>query len=333
MKVGVPKETASGERRVALVPDSTKRLAEAGVEVLVESGAGDRSRIPRLGLRGDRRANRGRRVLRSRRRGEGAAARRRRGRRSCGDGQILIAFLQPLVNGDLVRSLAERRVTAFSMDSIPRITRAQPMDALSSQSTVSGYKGTLIAADHLPKFMPMLTTAAGHDPARAHPHARRGSRRPAGDRHRAEARSRRLRLRRASRREGAGREPRCHVPGAGRRGRRRPGWLRGRALRRPARARAGAHRPPCRRVGRGHHHCTHPRAARAGAHHRRRGARDAAGLRDRRPRGRGGRELRAHAPGRDRHGETASPSSASSTCRARCRCTRARCTRATSGRS
>jgi hypothetical protein len=116
-----------------------------------------------------------------------------------GQGQILIAFLQPLVNGDLVRSLAERRVTAFSMDSIPRITRAQPMDALSSQSTVSGYKG------HADRGRPPAEVHAdaddrrGHDPARAHPCARRGSRRPAGDRHRAEARSRRLRLRRASR--------------------------------------------------------------------------------------------------------------------------------------
>src|SRR5919198_14458 len=102
MKVGVPKETAPGERRVALIPDGVRRLADA-----------------------------------------------------------LVAFLQPLTSPELVRALADRRVTAFSMDSIPRITRAQPMDALSSQSTVAGYKGVLLAAAHLGKFFPMLTTAAG----------------------------------------------------------------------------------------------------------------------------------------------------------------------------
>src|SRR6187455_979468 len=163
MKVGVPKETASGERRVALVPDSTKRLAEAGVEVLVESGAGADA-----GFLDQAYEETGAQVVDDAFSGTEAVAKVQQPSEGevgkLGDGQILIAFLQPLVNGDLVHALAERRVTAFSMDSIPRITRAQPMDALSSQSTVSGYKGTLIAADHLPKFMPMLTTAAGTIP-------------------------------------------------------------------------------------------------------------------------------------------------------------------------
>ena len=163
MKVGVPKETASGERRVALVPDSTKRLAEAGVEVLVESGAGADA-----GFLDKAYDESGAQLVGDAFSGVDAVAKVQQPSDGeigkLGDGQILIAFLQPLVNGDLVRALAERRVTAFSMDSIPRITRAQPMDALSSQSTVSGYKGTLIAADHLPKFMPMLTTAAGTIP-------------------------------------------------------------------------------------------------------------------------------------------------------------------------
>ena len=163
MKVGVPKETATGERRVALVPDSTKRLAEAGVDVLVESGAGTAagfldSAYEESGARVGGDAFAGADVVAKVQMPSDAEVAR------LGDGQILIAFLQPLVNGDLVRALADRRVTAFSMDSIPRITRAQPMDALSSQGTVSGYKGTLIAADHLPKFMPMLTTAAGTIP-------------------------------------------------------------------------------------------------------------------------------------------------------------------------
>src|SRR5439155_421088 len=76
------------------------------------------------------------------------------------EGTVLIAFLQPLVNHALVRELARRRLTALSMDAIPRITRAQPMDALSSQATVAGYKAVLLAAAALPKFFPMLTTAA-----------------------------------------------------------------------------------------------------------------------------------------------------------------------------
>ena len=163
MKVGVPKETASGERRVALVPDSTKRLVEAGVEVLVESGAGADA-----GFLDQAYEETGAQVVDDAFSGTEAVAKVQQPSEGevgkLGDGQILIAFLQPLVNGDLVRALAERGVTAFSMDSIPRITRAQPMDALSSQSTVSGYKGTLIAADNLPKFMPMLTTAAGTIP-------------------------------------------------------------------------------------------------------------------------------------------------------------------------
>src|SRR5512132_1030983 len=163
MKVGVPRETAPGERRVALVPDSTKRLAEAGVEVAVEADAGAEA-----GFLDPAYEEAGAQIVGDALAGTDVVAKVQMPSDSevarLGEGQVLIAFLQPLVNGELVRSLAERGVTAFSMDSIPRITRAQPMDALSSQSTVSGYKGTLIAADHLPKFMPMLTTAAGTIP-------------------------------------------------------------------------------------------------------------------------------------------------------------------------
>jgi NAD(P) transhydrogenase subunit alpha len=80
------------------------------------------------------------------------------------EGVTLVALLQPLVDGETTQALAERGVTAFSMDSIPRVTRAQPMDALSSQSTVAGYKAAILAAEHLGKFFPMLTTAAGTIP-------------------------------------------------------------------------------------------------------------------------------------------------------------------------
>ena len=161
MKIGVPKETAPGEQRVALVPDGVRRQTESGVEVLVETRRGRGRRVPGRDLHGRRRADR----LRGR-------PLRRRPISSCGsarstavgalrNGQTLVAFLQPLVETELAKALAERGVTSFSMDAIPRITRAQPMDALSSQATVAGYKAVLIAAGSIGKFFPMLTTAAG----------------------------------------------------------------------------------------------------------------------------------------------------------------------------
>jgi H+-translocating NAD(P) transhydrogenase subunit alpha len=160
MKVGVPKETAPGERRVALIADSVRRLAEANVDVLVEKGAGDEaaaldSAYEEAGaaivgdVYGD--ADLVAKVQRP-------SEQEIRGLR---EGQALVALLQPLTSPELLRALAERRVTAFSMDSIPRITRAQSMDALSSQSTVAGYKAVVLAASHVRKFFPMLTTAAG----------------------------------------------------------------------------------------------------------------------------------------------------------------------------
>jgi proton-translocating NAD(P)+ transhydrogenase subunit alpha len=163
MTVGVPKETAQGERRVALVPDSVRRLTEAGVGVILEAGAGEAA-----GFLDPAYEDAGARVVADAFAGADVVCKVQKPSdeevAKLREGQVLIAFLQPLVEGALVKALAARRATAFSMDSIPRITRAQPMDALSSQSTVSGYKGTLLAADHLPKFMPMLTTAAGTIP-------------------------------------------------------------------------------------------------------------------------------------------------------------------------
>jgi NAD(P) transhydrogenase subunit alpha len=160
MKVGVPKESAAGERRVALVPDSVRRLVDASVEVGVERGAGEAASFPddayeEAGARivGDAYAEADL-IAKVQRPSEEEVGRLR-------EGQALVAFLQPLTSPELVQALAERRVTAFSMDSIPRITRAQPMDALSSQSTAAGYKAVLLAAANLGKFFPMLTTAAG----------------------------------------------------------------------------------------------------------------------------------------------------------------------------
>jgi NAD(P) transhydrogenase subunit alpha len=166
VKVGVARETAPGEHRVALVPDAAVRLGPAGVELLVESGAG----APAAFL-DDAYTAAGFRVV-----GDAAQLYReatvivkvqrpaREELELLHRGHVLIAFLAPLVELELVRQLAERGVTAFSMDAIPRITRAQPMDALSSQATVAGYKAVLLASTALGKFMPMLTTAAGTIP-------------------------------------------------------------------------------------------------------------------------------------------------------------------------
>ena len=158
MRIGVVRETTPGERRVSLVPDTVGRLAKGGNEVVVERGAGQASSFPdrmytEAGATiGD--AWSAELVLKVAKPSDDELGRLR-------EGTVLIAFLQPLVNHALVRELARRRLTALSMDAIPRITRAQPMDALSSQATVAGYKAVLLAATALPKFFPMLTTAAG----------------------------------------------------------------------------------------------------------------------------------------------------------------------------
>jgi len=156
----VPKERAAGERRVALVPELAGRLVTSGFEVLVERGAGEAASFPdaayeEAGARivddvyGEADA-----VAKVQSPSEDEVARLR-------EGQVLVGFLQPLTDPEGIARLAARGVTAFAMESIPRITRAQPMDALSSQATVSGYKATLTAAERLPKFFPMLMTAAG----------------------------------------------------------------------------------------------------------------------------------------------------------------------------
>jgi proton-translocating NAD(P)+ transhydrogenase subunit alpha len=165
MKVGVAKETAPGETRVAVVPDTARRLGDEGVETIVERGAGEAatfadSAYEDVGARmvsTDELYGEADVVCKVRKPSPEEVARLR-------EGQALIALLQPLVDPEIVQTLAGRRVTAFSMDVIPRVTRAQPMDALSSQSTISGYKAAILAAEHLGKFFPMLTTAAGTIP-------------------------------------------------------------------------------------------------------------------------------------------------------------------------
>ena len=158
MIVSVPKETGPGETRVALVPEVAGRLAGSGVEVTVEAGAGAAAHHPDSDY-----VEAGAQV------GDGFSGEvvakvappsaEEIGR--LGQGSVLVGFLQPLTAGDTVRALADAGVTSFAMEAIPRITRAQSMDALSSQATVSGYRAALIAAQELPRFFPMLTTAAG----------------------------------------------------------------------------------------------------------------------------------------------------------------------------
>ena len=160
--VGVPRETAPGERRVAMTPDTVKRLTASGVVVKVESGAGLAS-----GHSDEAYVAAGATIVADAAEAFNAPVVIKVQKPDANEvalfrpGSTIIALLQPMSNVDLVRDLAARDITAFSMDAIPRTTRAQSMDVLSSQATVAGYKAVLMAADTLPKFFPMLTTAAG----------------------------------------------------------------------------------------------------------------------------------------------------------------------------
>jgi H+-translocating NAD(P) transhydrogenase subunit alpha len=167
LNVAVPKEIAPGERRVAVTPDIASRIAKSGCTVLVQRGAGAAAgfldaayEAAGASMVADAASaySQADLTLKVQRplKGDGAdeiALLR--------EGSALIAFLQPLVTPEIVQALAARKITAFAMELIPRISRAQSMDALSSQATVSGYKAALLAADSLPKFFPMLMTAAG----------------------------------------------------------------------------------------------------------------------------------------------------------------------------
>ncbi len=158
--IGVPNETAPGEHRVAVTPDVADRLAKVGYEVAVERGAGARAYFPDA----DYEAVGARLVGRDEALGADLVATVQPPAdelEKLRAGAALVGFLQPLDRPALSAGLAARGVTAFSMELVPRITRAQKMDALSAMSTVAGYKAVLLAADTLPKFFPLLTTAAG----------------------------------------------------------------------------------------------------------------------------------------------------------------------------
>src|SRR3954471_17107192 len=168
MRIAVPLETAPGEQRVALTPDSAARLVKGGHEIRIQAGAGTRAGFPDSAYEA-----------------AGAIVSDPAGLytgaelvcrvqpptpaevQKLPEGVTLLALLAPARNPTLLAMLASRRVTALALEKVPRITRAQSMDVLSSQSTVAGYKAVLIGAAALPKFLPMLTTAAGNvTPAR-----------------------------------------------------------------------------------------------------------------------------------------------------------------------
>ena len=169
MIIGVPKEIFPGERRVALVPIVVPTLAKAGLETLVEAGAGTSAGYPDAEY-----AAKGATIIPDRAQVFKRAdiivqvlchgSNDRTGRadlRLLRSGQVLIGFLRPLGSVDTLNDLAETGVTAFAVELMPRITRAQSMDALSSMATICGYKAVLLAADTLPRLFPMMTTAAG----------------------------------------------------------------------------------------------------------------------------------------------------------------------------
>lgn len=171
MIIGVPKEIAPGERRVALVPDAIAKLIKSGHTVLVQADAGLNASLPNTAF-----TKAGAEVVEMGQLYAQAQALVRVARPSIDPehgidelallhpDMLLIGLLSPLGSPEYVATLARTGVTALSMDTIPRTTRAQAMDALSSQSSVAGYKAVIIAAERLPRFFPMLTTAAGTIP-------------------------------------------------------------------------------------------------------------------------------------------------------------------------
>jgi len=163
MKLAIPKETAAGERRVALAPESVAPLKKAGLEVQIQSGAGEGAffadtEYEKAGARvvadAGKLLGEADIVAKVQKPSSSEVDRLR-------EGAVLIGFLQPASSAELIQRLAKRKIAAFAMEAIPRISRAQKMDALSSQASIAGYKAALIAAGSLGKYFPMLMTAAG----------------------------------------------------------------------------------------------------------------------------------------------------------------------------
>ena len=162
LKVGVPKETAEGERRVALVPEGVEKLGKQDIEVLVESGAGRDFNLDEayeeagatIASDAAEVYKQADVVLKIRVPSDEEIG-------QLGDGQVVIGFLEPLTEPERIEKLAEAGATALALETVPRIARAQSMDALSSMGSIGGYKAALLAADSLGRYLPMMTTAAG----------------------------------------------------------------------------------------------------------------------------------------------------------------------------
>jgi NAD(P) transhydrogenase subunit alpha len=162
MKIGVVKETAEGERRVSLVPEAVKKLSGKGLELVVQRGAGEGALIPDAAFE-----EAGATLVDDA--GQAlacdvvlkVAAPNQEETSKLGSETVLIGFLAPLTNGDGVQAIARTGATSFAVEAIPRISRAQSMDALSSQANIAGYRSALIGAQELGRFYPMLMTAAG----------------------------------------------------------------------------------------------------------------------------------------------------------------------------
>ena len=162
VKAGVPRETQPGERRVALNPGAAERLAKLGVQVLLQKGAGEAAQIPdrdygdAVTLVDDAHAlyQQADMILKVQPPTIEEIDQMR-------DGAVVIGYMSPHLEPDRIAKLRDRNITAFSMEFIPRISRAQSMDALSSQAAVAGYKAAIMGADLSNRFFPMLTTAAG----------------------------------------------------------------------------------------------------------------------------------------------------------------------------
>jgi NAD(P) transhydrogenase subunit alpha len=165
MRIGVPKETAAGEHRVALVPEVVSKLRGKGLDVVVQSGAGADALLPDAAF-----AEAGAQISADSAQIWGSdvvvtiAPPDPEQIRGLGSGSILVGFLAPLTSPQTTRALADAHATAFAMEAIPRISRAQSMDALSSQSNVAGYRAALLGAEEMGRFYPMLMTAAGTIP-------------------------------------------------------------------------------------------------------------------------------------------------------------------------
>ena len=159
--IGALRESAPRETRVSLVPEVAEKLTQSGARVLLERAAGVSAQFPDAAYRGVEWADSAAAVLEQSQVLLTVQPLSLERIQALKPGTVLVGFLQPYARREEVQALKERRITSFAMELVPRISRAQSMDALSSQAAIAGYKAVLIAASHLQKFLPMLTTAAG----------------------------------------------------------------------------------------------------------------------------------------------------------------------------